>query len=171
MKIDDHEIPKSVVQAWCAALARLPDAKVRSLATEQGLGAGFRTHKMPADVARTRLRSALESYSELPEKVRLALRELSPASALTVRLSDQWVLEQGEGLARCFGQAETIAARRQGLAARTCPAEAGRLGWRRTGRGGAAAGWRVSGERTAAPKPGPAGLAAAVLCRLALRTG
>lgn len=110
MKIDEHEIPKSIVLAWCVALARLPDAKLRSLAADQGLAAGFRANKMPADVARTRLRSAMESYSELPEKLRLALREVSPASALTVPLSDQWVMEQIEGLARCFGHAETIGA-------------------------------------------------------------
>ncbi len=109
MKIDDHEIPKSVLLAWCATLARLPDAKVRGLAFELGLGAGFRANKMPPEVARTRLRSALETCQELPEKVRLALREVSPASVLMVPLSDEFLIEQGERLARCLGIAETIA--------------------------------------------------------------
>ncbi len=110
MKIDEHEIPKSIVLAWCGALAQLPDAKLRSLATEQGLGAGFRANKMPSEVARVRLRSALETCSELPDKVRLALREVSQASALTVPLSDQLVMEHHELLARCFGCAEMIGA-------------------------------------------------------------
>lgn len=110
MKIDDHEIPPAVLLAWCGALARLPEAKVRSLATEQGLGAGFRPNKMAPDVARARLRSALESYSELPEQVRLALRQSSQASALTVSLSDELVLEQCDRLARSLGFAETVAA-------------------------------------------------------------
>ena len=110
MKIDDHEIPPAVLLAWCGALARLPEAKVRSLATEQGLGAGFRPNKMAPDVARARLRSALESYSELPEQVRLALRQSSQASALTVSLSDELVLEQCDRLARSLGFAETMAA-------------------------------------------------------------
>lgn len=110
MKIDDHEIPKSVLQAWCAALARLPDSKVRGLASELGLGAGFRANKMPPEVARTRLRSALETCSELPKKVRLALREVSPASALMVPMSDEFLIEQSERLVRCLGAAETTAA-------------------------------------------------------------
>ncbi|PRD68618.1 hypothetical protein C6P61_10370 [Malikia spinosa] len=110
MKIDDHEIPPAVLLAWYGALARLPEAKVRSLATEQGLGAGFRPNKMAPDVARARLRSALESYSELPEQVRLALRQSSQASALTVSLSDELVLEQCDRLARSLGFAETMAA-------------------------------------------------------------
>lgn len=110
MKIDDHEIPQAVLLAWYGALARLPEAKVRSLATEQGLGAGFRPNKMAPDVARARLRSALESYSELPEQVRLALRQSSQASALTVSLSEELVLEQCDRLARSLGFAETMAA-------------------------------------------------------------
>ncbi len=110
MKIDDHPIPKSVVQAWCEALARLPDAQVRGLVTEQKLDAGFRPNKMPPDLARTRLRSALESYAELPDKVRLALRQASQASALMVPLSDEWVVEQSALLARSLGFAETVAA-------------------------------------------------------------
>lgn len=110
MKIDDHPIPKPVVLAWCAALARLPDALARSLASEQGLAAGFRANKMPPDVARTRLRSALEGYAELPEKIRLALRQISPASALLVPLSDELVMEQSALLASSLGFAETIAA-------------------------------------------------------------
>ena len=110
MKINDHPIPKSVVQAWCEALARLPDAKARSLATEQKLDAGFRPNKMPADLARTRLRSALESYAELPDKVRLALRQASQASALMVPLSDEVVMEQSDLLVRSLGFAETVAA-------------------------------------------------------------
>ncbi len=110
MKFDDHPIPKPVVLAWCAALARLPDSKVRSLASEQGLGAGFRANKMPPDVARSRLRSALEGYAELPEKIRLALRQVSPASALIVSLSDELVMEQSALLASSLGFAETVAA-------------------------------------------------------------
>jgi hypothetical protein len=110
MKIDDHPIPKPVVLAWCAALARLPDAIARSLASEQGLAAGFRANKMPPDVARTRLRSALEGYAELPETIRLALRQVSPASALMVPLSDELVIEQSALLACSLGFAETIAA-------------------------------------------------------------
>jgi biotin operon repressor len=106
MKIDDHPIPKPVVLAWCAALARMPDAVARSLASEQGLGAGFRANKMPPDVARSRLRSALEGYAELPEKIRLALRQISPASALVVPLSDELVMEQPALLARSLGFAE-----------------------------------------------------------------
>lgn len=110
MKIDDHPIPKPVVLAWCAALARLPDAVARSLASEQGLAAGFRANKMPPDVARTRLRSALEGYTDLPETIRLALRQVSPASALMVQLSDELVMEQSALLASSLGFAETIAA-------------------------------------------------------------
>ncbi len=110
MKIDDHPIPKPVVLAWCAALARLPDAVARSLASEQGLAAGFRANKMPPDVARTRLRSALEGYTDLPETIRLALRQVSPASALMVPLSDELVMEQSALLASSLGFAETIAA-------------------------------------------------------------
>ena len=110
MKIDDHPIPKPVVLAWCAALPRLPDAVARSLASEQGLGAGFRVNRMPPDVARVRLRSALEGYAELPEKIRLALRQLSPASALMVPLSDELVMEQSGLLTRSLGFAETVAA-------------------------------------------------------------
>lgn len=110
MKIDDHPIPKPVVLAWCGALVRLPDAKVRSLASEQGLGAGFRASKMPPDVARARLRSALEGYAELPETIRLALRGASQASALVVPLSDELVMEQSGLLANSLGLAETVAA-------------------------------------------------------------
>ena len=110
MKIDEHEIPKSIVLAWCGALARLPDAVARSLVSEQGLGAGFRANKMPPDVARSRLRSALEGYAELPEKIRLALRQISPASALVVPLSDELVIEQSTLLASSQGFAETVAA-------------------------------------------------------------
>lgn len=110
MKIDDHPIPKPVVLAWCGALVRLPDAKVRSLASEQGLGAGFRASKMPPDVARARLRSALEGYAELPETIRLALRGASQASALVVPLSDELVMEQSGLLASSLGLAETVAA-------------------------------------------------------------
>ena len=110
MKIDDHPIPKPVVLAWCAALARLPDAVARSLAGEQGLGSGFRANRMPADVARVRLRSALEGCAELPEAIRLALRQVSPASALMVPLSDELVMEQSALLARSLGFAETVAA-------------------------------------------------------------
>lgn len=110
MKIDDRPIPKPVVLAWCAALARLPDAMVRNLASEQGLAAGFRANKMPSDVARARLRSALEGYAELPEKIRLALRQSSPASALMVPLSDELVMEQSALLASSLGFAETVAA-------------------------------------------------------------
>ncbi len=110
MKIDDHPIPKPVVLAWCGALARLPDAIARSLASEQELGAGFRANKMPPDVARNRLRSALEGYAELPEKIRLALRQISPASALVVPLSDELVMEQSSLLTRSLGFAETVAA-------------------------------------------------------------
>lgn len=110
MKIDDHPIPKPVVLAWCGALVRLPDAKMRSLASEQGLGAGFRASKMPPDVARARLRSALEGYAELPETIRLALRGASQASALVVPLSDELVMEQSGLLANSLGLAETVAA-------------------------------------------------------------
>lgn len=110
MKIDDHPIPKPVVLAWCAALPRLPDAVARSLASEQGLSAGFRVNRMPPDVARVRLRSALEGYAELPETIRLALRQISPASALVVPLSDELVMEQSDLLARSLGFAETVAA-------------------------------------------------------------
>lgn len=110
MKIDDHPIPKPVVLAWCGALVRLPDAKVRSLASEQGLGAGFRASKMPPDVARARLRSTLEGYAELPETIRLALRGASQASALVVPLSDELVMEQSGLLAKSLGLAETVAA-------------------------------------------------------------
>jgi predicted RNA-binding protein with PIN domain len=110
MKIDEHEIPKSIVLSWCAALARLPDAIARSLASEQELGAGFRANKMPPDVARARLRSALEGYTDLPETIRLALRQISPASALVVPLSDELVMEQSTLLTRSLGFAETVAA-------------------------------------------------------------
>ena len=110
MKIDDHPIPKPVVLAWCAALARLPDAAARHLASEQRLAAGFRANRMPADVARVRLRSALEGCAELPEPIRLALRQLSPASALVVPLSDERVMEQSALLAKSLGFAETVAA-------------------------------------------------------------
>lgn len=110
MKIDDQKIPKAVVHAWCEALIRLPDTKVRSLAIERGLSAGFRPNKMPPGLARSRLRSALESYAELPDKVRQALRQTSQASALTTPLSDEMVMERSALLARSFGFAETVAA-------------------------------------------------------------
>lgn len=110
MKFDEHPIPKSVVLAWCGALVHLADATARSLANEQGLGAGFRANKIPADVARTRLRSVLEGSSELPEPIRQALRGLSHASALTVPLSDELIKEQSGLLTKTLGFAETIAA-------------------------------------------------------------
>lgn len=110
MKLDEHKLPPAVVLAWQQALERLPDAQVISLADEQQLSHGFRPRKIPPTTARTRLRQALDSYAELPEPVRLALRQTSPSTALVSPLCEALVLEQADTLVNALGRAETIAA-------------------------------------------------------------
>lgn len=110
MKLDEHPLPPAVFLAWHQALERLPNAQVIGLADEQQLSYGFRPRKIPPAMARTRLRQALEVYPELPEPVRLALRQASPSAALVTPLCEALVLEQADTLVNALGRAETIAA-------------------------------------------------------------
>lgn len=110
MKIDEHKLPQAVVLAWQQALERLPNAQVIGLADEQKLSFGFRPRKIPPATARARLHQALDSSPELPEPVRLALRQASPAGALLTPLCEELVLEQTDTLVNAMGRAETIAA-------------------------------------------------------------
>lgn len=100
MKIDEHKLPQAVVLAWQQALERLPNAQVIGLADEQKLSFGFRPRKIPPAMARARLRQALDSSPELPEPVRLALRQASPAAALVTPLCEALVLEQTDTLVK-----------------------------------------------------------------------
>ena len=110
MKIQSRDIPPALIAVWKDALGHLPDATLRGLAQTRGLSAGFRPGKMDPAIARTRLRTWLDSAGELPDELRLALRPARPASALSRFLSESFIAEQMSPLTRAFGEAETLAA-------------------------------------------------------------
>jgi predicted RNA-binding protein with PIN domain len=111
LKIDDLEVPESVIGCWKDQLDKATDADLVALCKQhKDLWAGFRPRKAPAREVRHRAKVNLGTLPGLPDDFKELLVRSGLSQSLLCVLSEAAVEETAAGLSDVFGRAETAAA-------------------------------------------------------------
>ena len=111
MNIDGKPVPLEIVAVWKQAFGRVSDANLRALATANAnLHAGFRPGTVALAVVVQRAQAALTTLAYLPADYKTALQGAPLSRSLMSVFSEEVILLSAEGLAQCFGRAETMGA-------------------------------------------------------------
>jgi len=111
MNIDGKPVPLEIVAGWRLAFGRVSDANLRALATANAnLHAGFRPGTVALAVVVQRAQAALTTLAYLPADYKTALQGATLSRSLMSVFSEEVILLSAEGLAQCFGRAETMGA-------------------------------------------------------------
>jgi hypothetical protein len=111
LKIDDLEVPESVIGCWKDQLDKATDADLAALCKQhKDLWAGFRPGKAPAREVRHRAKVNLGTLPGLPDDFKEVLVRSGLSQSLLCVLSEAAVEETAAGLSDVFGRADTAAA-------------------------------------------------------------
>jgi predicted RNA-binding protein with PIN domain len=111
LKIDDLEVPESVIGCWKDQLDKATDADLAALCKQhKDLWAGFRPGKAPAREVRHRAKVNLGTLPGLPDDFKELLVRSGLSQSLLCVLSEAAIAETAAGLCDVFGRAETAAA-------------------------------------------------------------